>query len=70
MCWPCALVELRTGAELAAYVQVAGGSVDNCWCGWSRKMCKSLGDELNRRGRVVSLGDLSFNRFLMNTIYT
>ena len=45
-----ALLELRTGVELAAYMQVARGSVDNCRCGWSGKMCEQFGDELIEAG--------------------
>ena len=46
VCRTWVLLELRTGAKLAAYMQVARGSVDNCRCGQSGKIGELVGDEL------------------------
>ena len=48
------LLELRTGAapEFAAYLRVARGSVDNCWCGRAIKCVSLVGDELIEGGLV------------------
>ena len=46
----CVLLELYTGVELDACMQVAQGSVDNCSVGVAEGCVRLLGDELNVGG--------------------
>ena len=64
------LLELRTGAapEFAAYLRVARGSVDNCWCGRAIKCVSLVGDELIEGGLVCLVelrrgGEVGFIRY-------
>ena len=63
MRWTRVLLELYAGAELAACVQVARRSVDNCQCGWSGVCVRAAWGQVDRggfgaAGQVMRGGDI------------